>query len=44
MLLNDFKDFYPGVGRDRLIEVAAHFRIVANLGYAQAGQGSVSRA
>ena len=33
MFLNHFKNFYPGVGRDRLIEVAAHFRIVANLGY-----------
>jgi hypothetical protein len=33
MFLNHFKDFYPGVGRDRLIEVAAHFRIVASLGY-----------
>jgi hypothetical protein len=33
MFLNHFKNFYPGVGRDRLIEVAAHFRIVASLGY-----------
>ena len=33
MFLNHFKNFYPGGGRDRLIEVAAHFRIVANLGY-----------
>jgi hypothetical protein len=33
MFLNHFKSFYPGVGRDRLIEVAAHFRIVASLGY-----------
>ena len=24
MFLNHFKNFYPGVGRDRLIEVAAH--------------------
>ena len=32
MFLNHFKNFYPGVGRDRVIEVAAHFRIVANLG------------
>jgi len=32
MFLNHFKNFYPGVGRDQLIEVAAHFRIVANLG------------
>jgi hypothetical protein len=33
MFLNHFKNFYPGVGRDPLIEVAAHFRIVASLGY-----------
>jgi hypothetical protein len=33
LFLNRFKNFYPGVGRDRLIEVAAHFRIVASLGY-----------
>jgi hypothetical protein len=33
MFLNHFKNFYPGVGRDRLVEVAAHFRIVASLGY-----------
>jgi hypothetical protein len=33
MFLNHFKNFYPGVSRDRLIEVAAHFRIVASLGY-----------
>jgi hypothetical protein len=33
MFLNHFKNFYPGVGRDRLIEVAAHFRIVESLGY-----------
>jgi hypothetical protein len=33
MFLNHFKNFYPGVGRDRLIEVAARFRIVASLEY-----------
>lgn len=33
MLLNHFKNFYPGLGRDRLIEAAAHFRIVASLAY-----------
>jgi hypothetical protein len=33
MFLYHFKNFYPGVGRDRLIEVAAQFRIVASLGY-----------
>ena len=33
MFLNHFKNFYPGVSRDRLIEVAGHFRIVASLGY-----------
>jgi hypothetical protein len=33
MFLYHFKNFYPGVGRDRLIEVGAQFRIVASLGY-----------
>jgi hypothetical protein len=33
MFLNHFKNFYPGVSRDRLIEVAGLFRIVASLGY-----------
>jgi hypothetical protein len=33
MFLNHFQNFYPGVCRDQLIEVAAHFRIVASLAY-----------
>ena len=32
MFLNHFKSFYLGVGRDRLIAVAAHLCIVAILG------------
>jgi hypothetical protein len=33
MFLNHFKNFFAGVCRDRLIAVATHSRIVANLGY-----------
>jgi hypothetical protein len=43
MFLNHFKNFYPGVSRDRLIEVAAHFWIVASLGVVRRNQESLLR-
>jgi hypothetical protein len=42
MFLNYLKNFFPGVCRDRSIEVATHFRIVASLGYLPVGS-SVKR-